>query len=425
MDNVRLKSPPPRSPAARGGGKAAVVLAAIVAAGIACERPISPGEHGTLRLAGRAPGEAPLHLLPPVSDRAGNVYVLYGATNIPSTIVYAAKNGGGWTSGCKLTKGDTFGAHGWVGFDEEHQWYWSGDALVSVAGRTGDCHRVLDTDPGTDANLLFRAVLPWVRDAPSRRSLVALVQSPIDPAPFSARVDLDAEILTNIRAFDPPDARDVKILGVGANREEGEGVVLLQFTREGSVYSEARYYDANAKLVAVSTIPLDATLEQYSVLGFLQPGPSGLYAGLLASGAVLTFDKGGGRATPVDRMAPVGVHKWGDELFLVGTASGHPVIARIDDRGQIGAVQRWDSSERAAANLQHPIDVNDDRSLPSTTTTFTSPRTAMGEFPFLHPHALTPHATGTTLWLVAGPSFDTGGAKITAFAMAPFGVSYP
>ena len=88
-------------------------------------------------------------------------------------------------------------------------------------------------------------------------------------------------------------------------------------------------------------------------------------------------------------------------------------------------MQVWDASERAAANLRAPIEVNDDRALPSTTSTFTNPRTAMGEFPFLHAHSLAPHATGTTLWLAAGPSFDTGGARITAFAMAPVGVSYP
>jgi hypothetical protein len=396
-----------------------------MAFGLACASPPEPGEFGTLRLAGRVPGATPLNLLPPVSDRSGNVYVLYGGTAVADTIVFSAKYGGGWTSGCKLTKGDTFGAHGWVGYDEDRQWYWSGDALVSVSGKTGDCHRVLDRDPGTDANLLFRAVLPWVRDAPSTRSLVTIVQSPIDRLPFSARVDLEAEILTNVNSFEPSDAKDFKVLGVGADRVEGEGAVLLQYTRGGELRTEARFFDASAKLLAVASLSLEAQTTEYTVLGYLQRSSGGLYAGLLANGSIVTFDKGGGRVTPVNQMAPVGVHRWEDDLFLVGTANNRPVIAKLGNGGGIGGVQIWESSERAAANLDGPLDVNDDRSLPSTKTVFANPKTAMGEFPFLSAHTASPHATGTTLWLVAGPSFDQGGARITAFAMAPVGVSYP
>lgn len=402
-----------------------------IAIAAACESPPAPGELGTLRLAGRVPGATPLNLLPPVSDRAGNVYVLYGGPEVPETIVFAAKNGGGWTTGCRLTKGDGHGAHGWVGFDEERQWYWSGDALVSVSAKTGDCHAVLDRDPGTDTSLLFRGVVPYVRDAPSQRSLVAIVQSPADLLPFSARVDLEAEILTNIVPFEPREARDVKVLGVGADRRTGEGVALFQFTVGTEIRTEARFFDSSARPIATSRLALDAA-PAYAVRGFLQVSESGLYAGLVPSGppgggggALVAFDKNGGRVIPVDRMAPVGVHTWEGQLWLVGTAEGRPVISRLDDRGGPGGVQVWTASERAAASMQGPLDVNDDRSLPSTTTSFASPKTAMGAFPFLHPHALAQHATGTTLWLVAGPSFDTGGAKVTAFAMAPIGVSYP
>jgi hypothetical protein len=400
------------------------VLAVAVAAG-ACADALAPGSAGTFRLAGRAKGEAPLNLLPPVSDRSGNIYVLYGGIDLPETIAYVGKRGGGWVSGCNLTKGDVFGAHGWVGFDEETQWYWSGDALVSVSGRTGDCHRVLDRDPGTDTSLLFRAVLPWVHDSPSRTTLVALVQSPVDPLPFSTRIDLQAEIVTNVNAFDPPDAKNVRVLGVGANRENREGAVLLQFERGDTYRTEARFFDEEAVQIGVTRLSLPQAAREHEVLGFLQVTTSGLAAGLLRSGEIVTFDKAGGRVTKIDSMTPVGVHKWQDALHVVGTRDGHPVVSRLDDRGTPGPVAIWSASEVAAGALRGPLEIRDDRALPSRTTAWATARTAMGDFPFVHAHSSNEYSVGTTLWLAAGPSFDTGGAKVTAFAVVPIGVSYP
>jgi hypothetical protein len=49
----------------------------------------------------------------------------------------------------------------------------------------------------------------------------------------------------------------------------------------------------------------------------------------------------------------------------------------------------------------------------------------MGNFPFESAHALTEHAPGTTLWLIAGPSYQAGAIPVTSFAMAPVGVTYP
>jgi hypothetical protein len=392
--------------------------------GLSCTGP-APGEFGTFRLAGRAKGAAPLKLLPPVTDRAGNAYILYGGGDVPETAVFAGKNSGGWSSGCALTKGDAYGAHGWVGYTANRQWYWSGDALVSVSGQSGDCHRVLDHDPGTDANLLFRAVLPWVHDAPSRRTLVTLVQSPVDLLPFSARVDLEAELLTNVNPFEPAAATDLKVLGVGAERERGEGVVLLQYVLADETRTEARFYDAEARLTATTRLPLDPQPREYTARGFLQMTSAGLVAGLLEGERLAAFDRNGGRVKQVTGMTPVGVHKWQDTLYVVGTADGHPVIAPIDEAAGTGRPQIWEASEVAAVNLSAPIDVRDDRQLPSTSTTFARPRTAIGAFPFVHEHSPIEHARGTTLWLVAGPTFDTGGASVTAFAMAPVGISYP
>jgi hypothetical protein len=399
-----------------------ILLAALAAA---CAQPLPAGDFGTFRFAGLAKGGAPLHLLPPATDRAGNVYVLYGGIQVPETGVYIGKNGGGWTSGCALTKGDSFGVHGWVGYDEDRQWYWSGDALVSVSGRTGDCHRVLDHDPVTDANILFRAVMPWVRDAPSRRTLLALVQSPVDALPYSVRIDLDTEIFTNVNAFKPSDAHDLKVLGAGADRLQAEGFVLLQYGRGDATVTEARFFDADGTPTSTVPIKMEPAANEYSVLGFLQISGSGLVAGLLDTGQLVVFDDQGGRVSAIDSMTPVGVQRWGSDLFLVGTAKGHPVIAQLDESGKPGSPQVWAASEAAAASLNGAITVRDDRALPAEVVTWSQAKTAMGDFPFLHSHPLAAHAPDTTLWLIAGPSFNTGGAQVTAFAMAPVGLSYP
>lgn len=419
-----------RKPPSRAGRVRRLAFAlSAVAALVACATPLGSGEFGPFRLAGRVKGQTPLALLPPVADRAGNVYVLYGGIDVPETGVFAGKAGGGWFSGCALTKGDVYGAHGWVGFTDDRQFYWSGDALVSVSGRTGDCHAVLDRDPGTDANLLFRAVLPWVRDAPSRQSLVALVQSPVDLLPYSARVDLESEVLTDVRPFEPAGATAVRVLGVGARREENYGVVFLQYDLDGASRTEARWYDEEANRTATVGLDLPPADREHTVQGYLQIAPGGLVAGVLRDGSLLTFDERGGRTSTVTAMDAVGVHLWKDSLYVVGVGKGEgdgrPVLAKIEPSARVGPTRVWAASERAARALARPIDVRDDRELPSTATRFDAPRTAMGPFPFIHPHTLAKQGEDTSLWLVAGPSFDTGGASVTAFAMAPVGVTYP
>jgi hypothetical protein len=153
-------------------------------------------------------------------------------------------------------------------------------------------------------------------------------------------------------------------------------------------------------------------------------------AGLVLSGgsgtppSLLTFDQGGGTVTPITSMIPVGVHAWQGNLWLVGTSNSGPVIAPINSGG-VGAVTTWSASLATASAIGGDVGVQDDRSLPSRTTTWSNVQTATGPFPFLHAHALTQQASGTTLWLFAGPSEASGGVTITSFAMAPVGVSYP
>jgi hypothetical protein len=408
--------------------RAGALIAAALALG-SCTPEAKPGDVGTLRYAGRVKGEAPLRLLPPVSDPAGNVYVLNGAIDFIETRAFVGFAAGGWSATCALTKGDQFGAHGWAGFATSRQWYWSGGALVSVSGESGECHAVVDKDPATGADLSFVAVMPSIRNLSERTTLVALVQSPTDPAPYTTVVDLEGEFLTEVQPFTPPDATDVAVVGVGGDRTRELGVALVQYRQKDAAKLELRSYDASGTLFAVRAVP-GGPYAPYAVPGYLQIDADGLVAGLLPTGekdapwALLTVDDRGGKVVPITNMEAIGVHVWEGQLWLVGSSNGKPVVAAIA-AGRTGPAQTWQASLATAAALGAVTPVRDDRSLPSRETSWTNVRSAVGPFPFLSAHALTQHAASRTLWVFAGPTIQGSALPLTAFAAAPIGVSYP
>ena len=368
-------------------------------------------------------------LLPPASDREGNVYVLFGSLDDTDVRAWIGHAAGGWASPvggeqqCGFLKSTEFGAHGWVGYGRAEFWYWSSNVLVRLADES--CSPVLSIDPATGSNLSFRAVIPFVRETPSRTDLVAWIQSPTDRVPYQVLVDLRQNNYTVGEKFDPDEADVVDILGVGHDRENELGVVVVRYVRGGTTRVQARFIDHDGKTANRVTLDgLDETPE-YGIVGYLQASDEGLIAGLLATGQLLVFDQSGGRVKGVSGMDPVGVHQWEGRLWLVGTRDGSPVVAEISDDGSIGDVQTWDASRAASAALPDPLEVVDDRRLPAHTVTWKNPRNAIGPAPFVSPHALDHYADGTALWLVAGPAFDFGGEPRTAVAVAPVGVSYP
>lgn len=404
---------------------AVLVLGALAA----CSSTLSPGAVGVLRYAGRVRGTRPLALLPPVTDIAGNIYVLNGAIDLQETRAFVGPAGGGWKANCELPQNRTVGAHGWVGYATNQQWYWSGDALVSISGTDGGCHEVLDRDPSTNTDLFFQAVIPAVRSLAQRTTVPAFVQAATDTRPFSALVDLRAEFLTNVQPFEPADAVDVQFLGAGGLREQERGVVLVQYRRGNRVSLELRGYDGEADLTSLVSVS-GGPYGNYAVQGYLQLDDGDLVAGLLrpsndADGfELLTADAAGGDVRPVAGMEPVGVHRWEGALWLVGLRDSLPVVAPIG-RGGIGAITPWSSSGTVAGFFQGPTAVRDDRSLPSRDTTWVDVATATGEWPFLSPHSLTEHAKGTTLWVFGGPTSRSNSIDFSAFGVAPCGVSYP
>ncbi len=396
-------------------------LALVVAP--SCSPGLAPGGWGEFRFIGRVKGQPPLDVLPPISDRTGNIYTLYGAIGLTEVAAFVSRASGGSFAACSLTKGDVYGAHGWAGFTDDRAWYWSGDALVLVSA-AGACTAVLDHDPSTNVDLRFLAVMPWVHDTPSRRSLVALIESPADGIPFSALVDLDLGIATNLAQVPVSSGSNLTVLGVGADHASAGGFVVVVDTTSGVPQIEALFYDADANLVTTAPIAGSEPPPEYGIVGYLQIDSTGLVAGLTGLGSLLTFTRAGGVFQTIDpSVTPVGLHLWDGALWLVGTVAGNPVVLPLGSDGQLGAAVEWTASEQAAAALEAPLTVVDDRSYPQRATTW--PAATPVPFPFLHAHSPWPHAPETTLWTAAGPQFATNGPSMTDVAVAPVGIRYP
>jgi len=420
MSSVRHARPGTRT---KRGAELLVALATAVASA-SCASTLTEGQLGTPRFIGTLRGAPPMDVLPPVSDRAGNLYILAGAREAPDVAVFVGRAGGGFTTGCKLTKGDRLGPLGWVGFGQDRQWYWSGGALVAVTSN-GDCRRVLDRDPLSGSDLTFTAVFPWVADRSSRSTVVAMIKTPSDPSPFTAIVDLDSNAYATLRPFEPGSAREVVIHGVGASAKKRTEFMVTSFTEGDALRTEGRFFDEEGGLTARVAIPNPGALTAYGIRGFLQGNAGGLVAGVTNEKKLVLFDRSSARVTDVPGMDPVGVHVWDDALYVVGISSGRPTIAPILDSGTVGDVTLWDASAGLVAKLAGPLDVTDDRAPPRRTIRFDAPRNAVGPFPLVTEHSSHRYARDTTLVLVAGASFGTGASAFTQLAVAPAGVSYP
>ena len=354
----------------------------LAASFVSCGHTPDGGEFETFRFIGLSARETPVTVFPPISDRVGNVYSLFGRVGLPQVGgVVVSHVAGGSSQNCALTKGDRYGAHGFAGFSDDRIWYWAGDALVSVTSG-GGCDRVLNVDPQTSADLLFRAVMPFVRVTSTRHTLVALVQNPSDTLPFSALVDLDRALMTNVSVI--PGNGTVQVLGVGAEENGDDHVTLLARTTGSAVpVMEALFYDDEANLTARVTVQ-GLPPPEYGVLGNLRTNDKGTVVGLTSLGNLVVFDRSGGGTVEIDAsITPVGVHRWNDALYLVGTSGTRPVILPLDDAGHPGAPIPWQASENAAQNLLGAIDLRDDRSFPARDVTWTNVTSAIGSSPFL------------------------------------------
>jgi len=394
---------------------------------------IPAGEWGNFRYFGQLAGETPMRLIPPLTDRDGNVYVLHGRDANPTTgeftggTVYVGHHLGGWSAGCYVHKGEDPDevVHGFVGRAQNRAWFWSGIALAAVSGETGSCSQIIAYDQVSQAELDVIGVVPWVEETPSRTTLIALVQSHSDSNPFIVVIDLDQNQYTDYREYDPDGGSDIVVVGTGASARFKQGYVVMSYAAGSGRYSEVLILDKYGD--SVGTVPLDLghEVEEYSIQGFLQVSDGGLVAGVTDAGQLLVFNEVSGGLQNVDAFTPVGLLLHDGMLWVTGTSSGDPVIARLDDAGNLGSPQTFSTAKAAASALERGVIVVDERSDPSRERQWDDARTAISSHPLLTPHPIDRYTNNSAGWVVAGPGYSGPYEDMTSVAFAPVGVAVP
>ncbi len=402
----------------------AAVLSSAIVLLAGCGGQLSAGEWGTFRYFGEIQGEPPMRLIPPASDRDGNVYVLYGNTERAEHTIFVGHATGGWSGGCSAQRGD-FGVHGFTGRSDNRVWYWAGDALVAVDGDTGSCHELLSQDPVTGTELIFLGVVPWVDDTPSRTRLLALVQGATDSLPYYVVIDLDLETYTNPVAFVPENAQELVVLGTGMDEASLEGIFVVSYVSDGTRVNQVHYVDTEGELVRTVNLDLQESYDAYAIQGFVQVADNGLAAAVSSDSSLLIFNQQQGGTKVVSDFEPSGLLRWGGEIWVTGIQGANPVASLLDKNGSMGAVKTWSTSVSAADRLAGGITVLDERSDPSRQTDWNDAQTAIGTWPMISAWPLDVYTTRATAWLVAGPGYSTGNEDMTSVAFAPLGLATP
>ncbi len=405
-----------------GHGQVASAMA-IVLLGVGCGPTLQPGELGPLRYFGDLLGEAPMRLLPPITDRSGNLYVLYGAVDRIDTTVYVGQALGGWSGGCQAHRG-TDGVHGWVGRTDDRAWYWAGSALVEVDGLTGACQEVLRNDPVSGTELDFLAVAPRVDDTPSHRYAYALVQG-VTGDPQFVVIDLDGNLPFNPLQFPADDPDVITVVGTGAWEAKRQSAFVVSYEEGSSRTAAVLYLDRLGQLVNSAPLDLPGDLEPYTVPGDIAFNDQGIGIGVFGDGRILVVSQTTGGIIEADGWLPEGAFTWQGTVYVVGSDGNTPAIAAVTPAGEVGSPVAFAAAQQAQERLASPVQVNDERSAPSRLRDWDAPRSAIGTLPLVSPYPLDAYTTSSTGWLVAGPDFASGVEPVTAVAFAPIGLAVP
>ena len=390
----------------------------LIAALAGCGPTLAPGEWGAFRYFGDILGEPPMRLLPPLTDRDGNVYVLYGAADRQDTQVFVGRLEGGWSGGCSAHRG-LYGLHGFVGRSQDRVWYWSGTALVEVDGNTGACNQILRDDPVSGTELSFLGIAPTIDETPSRRFAYGLIQGATGQPSF-LMVDLDEALPFNTVPYaeDPPN--DLRVVATGAWKAQRLSVFVVAAGSE----VKAHFVDRLGQPVSEAPLDLPSSVEAYHVPSFLQFSDAGVGAGIDINGDVVIASTDGGGVATVGFDAH-GILAWEGQLYVTGLDGGEPVLSQILADASFGDVVPFAAAGVAEQILESAIVVNDERGQPTRVREWEAPRTAIGDHPMLSPWPLDPYTLWSTGWLVAGPGFNSGVEPVTAVAFAPVGLEVP
>jgi len=395
-------------------------LAVVFAVGCV-DTPVEPGEWGSVRYFANVLGEVPLRLIPPLTDRSGNTYVLNGAPDWFNTLAMRLSVTGDRPTTCDPDPDDTdpgaFGLHGWVGRSLDRVWYWTGTALVEL-GSGGACRYVLRNDPVSGTEIRFLGVAPTVDDTPSRRFATALVEGGTGDVSFTL-VDLDRRLPFNTTPFPAEAPRDLRVVATGAWEAEHATVFVVAFSDQVQSF----FLDRLGEVVARRDVALPADIEAYGVPAGLQFDDDGRGAGLLSDGSVFTLSTDDS-AVITPGFDALGLLAWQGAVYVTGEQDGSAVLARLGPDGLTAALPF-----RAALDAEEALFdgrfVNDERSRPLRRRRWDVLQSGIGARPLVSPWPIDPYTNGSVGWLLAGPSFATGIEPVTAVGFAPVGLEVP
>jgi len=254
--------------------------------------------------------------------------------------------------------------------------------------------------------------------------MLAMVQGITDPVPYHTVVDLDQRLYGDLRTFEPPSAKDIKVIGVGADRLNQRGYIAVQYTLDGAAMFEVLVLDHSGDELFRIRLDGGDLLDEFAIQGELSISETGLVAGLVSDGRLLVFNTSTGRLFDYETFEPMGVQSWGGTLWLTGMEGSQPLIAPIEDTLEIGIPQNWGSAYNLAKKINEGVVVLDERTDPSRQEHWQDSVSAFADHPLLTPHPLDMHTTASTGWLVAGPYYESVNTY-TSVAFAPVGVSFP
>jgi hypothetical protein len=359
------------------------------------------------------PGELAA-FLPPMTDRAGNLYVVTGQPDTtgspqPGT-AHTGGARGGWSAGCSTGNGTYGGARGWIGAVAGRGWLWTKTQIVEMDVGAANCTTKLDIDPSSMGDIIYRAVAPLLEETVSGKFAVAIINIGSDPTRYLVTLDLDLAAIRDSVAL-----VDTQVLSTGADHETGEAAFLIT-DAAGTRLLLAKPNDGITAEIPVSgTVP-----EETAEVGEIAFGDDGSIIAEVRTDTVAVGTRDGLTITPAPLTARTVDRDDDGHAFLLGTDANGPAFAPVTD-GQLGGELPWSNAIAVDGALANEVVVLDERAGNRTATKWKA-HSAYGPSALL-PRRSAPHyAVDTRAVLVADPPVDRGGIPYSQIAVVPVGV---
>ncbi|HEY4176744.1 MAG TPA: hypothetical protein VGM90_07930 [Kofleriaceae bacterium] len=394
-----------------------------------CVDGLQPAEVGMGRRVGTGDVQGDVSaVLPPMTDRSGNIYVVSGepdSTGIPQPgTFWVGDSQGEWTQGCLTGEGIRGGALGWIGATSDRGWLWTGTQIVEVipdyanwseVGEISLCRSKLDVDTVSQADIFYKAVAPFVDETVSGDFAVGAITLGATPTVYLSTFQLDIGdfgVVTNSLALG-----DVDVLATGANPSTREAAFLVRDA------AGPRIVIAKPNAKSLTTILVNGTLPTTTLISQLTFASDGSIAAVLDDHTVLVGNRSGVTVSPAPFTAR-GIETDDDgNAHLIGVASDVAQVATIHE-GLLGVGQEWSVAMSVEAQLAAGVVVVDYLSGSRDAHRWQT-HAAAGGISLVQRYHAPAYAVGARAVLVANPAVDRGGVKYSQLAVVPVGVELP